>query len=312
SVELFGQPIEKFKDWHKIGYVSQKSNAFNRGFPATVFEVVSMGLTTKIGYFKFFKQKHKEKVKHALKQVDMLEYMHQNIGDLSGGQQQRVFIARALVSNPEFLILDEPTVGIDQKNIKIFYELLHDLHRNKGITLLLVTHDVGTMTQHVDQVCCLNKKLHFHGDTDKYNALTDTELSNLYSHPVNLVQHTHQYGSAYMLQDILQLDFLRNTFFTGILIGIIAPLLGSFIVVRRLSLLADALSHVTLAGIAFGLLIEKRFAIPLITPFYGGLGFSVIGSLLIEKLRSVYKAYQELGIPIILSGGVGLSVIFIS
>lgn len=115
-----------------------------------------------------------------------------------------------------------------------------------------------------------------------------------------------------MLQDILQLDFLRNTFFTGILIGIIAPLLGSFIVVRRLSLLADALSHVTLAGIAFGLLIEKRFAIPLITPFYGGLGFSVIGSLLIEKLRSVYKAYQELGIPIILSGGVGLSVIFIS
>jgi len=115
-----------------------------------------------------------------------------------------------------------------------------------------------------------------------------------------------------MLQDILQLDFLRNTFFTGILIGIIAPLLGSFIVVRRLSLLADALSHVTLAGIAFGLLLEKRFAIPLITPFYGGLGFSVIGSLLIEKLRSVYKAYQELGIPIILSGGVGLSVIFIS
>lgn len=192
SVELFGQPIEKFKDWHKIGYVSQKSNAFNRGFPATVFEVVSMGLTAKIGYFKFFKQKHKEKVKHALKQVDMLEYMHQNIGDLSGGQQQRVFIARALVSNPEFLILDEPTVGIDQKNIKIFYELLHDLHRNKGITLLLVTHDVGTMTQHVDQVCCLNKKLHFHGDTDKYNALTDTELSNLYGHPVNLVQHNHQ------------------------------------------------------------------------------------------------------------------------
>src|SRR5699024_4892922 len=115
-----------------------------------------------------------------------------------------------------------------------------------------------------------------------------------------------------MLQDILQLDFLRNTFFTGILIGIIAPLLGSFIVVRSLSLLADSLFHVTLACIAFGLLLEKRFAIPLITTFYGCLWFSVIGSLLIEKLRSVYKAYQELGIPIILSGGVGLSVIFIS
>jgi zinc transport system permease protein len=114
-----------------------------------------------------------------------------------------------------------------------------------------------------------------------------------------------------MLADFLEYDFLRNTFFTGILIGIIAPLLGTFIVVRRLSLLADALSHVTLAGIAFGLLMEKKFAI-MLSPLYSGMAFSVIGSILIEKLRGVYKAYQEIAIPIILSGGVGLSVIFIS
>lgn len=115
-----------------------------------------------------------------------------------------------------------------------------------------------------------------------------------------------------MIADFLEFDFLRNTFLTGILIGLIAPLLGAFIVVRRLSLIADALSHVTLAGIAFGLLIEKKFATTIITPFYGGMAFSVIGSFFIEKLRGVYKAYQELAIPIILSGGVGLSVIFIS
>lgn len=115
-----------------------------------------------------------------------------------------------------------------------------------------------------------------------------------------------------MLADLLEFDFLRNTFFTGILIGIIAPLLGTFIVVRRLSLIADALSHVTLAGIAFGLLLEKNFSHVWLTPFYGGISFSLIGSVLIEKLRSVYKAYQEIGIPIILSGGVGLSVVFIS
>lgn len=114
-----------------------------------------------------------------------------------------------------------------------------------------------------------------------------------------------------MLADIIQFDFLRNTFLTGILIGIIAPLLGSFLVVRRLSLLADSLSHVTLAGIAFGLLLEKIIMVP-INPLYSGMGFSVIGAILIEKLRSVYTAYQEIGIPIILSGGVGLSVIFIS
>jgi len=114
-----------------------------------------------------------------------------------------------------------------------------------------------------------------------------------------------------MLTDIIQFDFLRHTFLTGLLIGIIAPLLGAFLVVRRLSLLADALSHVTLAGIAFGLFIEKQLIFPL-SPLYSGMGFSVIGAILIEKLRSVYKAYQEIGIPIILSGGVGLSVIFIS
>lgn len=115
-----------------------------------------------------------------------------------------------------------------------------------------------------------------------------------------------------MLADFFEYDFLRHTFLTGILIGLIAPLLGTFIVVRRLSLMADALSHVTLAGIAFGLFLEKKFAIAWITPFYGGMIFSVIGSILIEKLRGVYKAFQELAIPIILSGGVGLSVIFIS
>lgn len=115
-----------------------------------------------------------------------------------------------------------------------------------------------------------------------------------------------------MLADFIQYDFLRNTFLTGLLIGIIAPLLGTFIVVRRLSLIADALSHVTLAGIAFGLLIEKKFAAGLITPLYSGMAFSVVGSIFIEKLRGVYQAYQELAIPIILSGGVGLSVIFIS
>ncbi|WP_188454048.1 metal ABC transporter permease [Virgibacillus oceani] len=115
-----------------------------------------------------------------------------------------------------------------------------------------------------------------------------------------------------MLADIIEYDFLRNTFLTGLLIGIIAPLLGTFIVVRRLSLIADALSHVTLAGIAFGLLLEKKFAATIVTPLYGGMAFSVIGSIFIEKLRGVYKAYEELAIPIILSGGVGLSLIFIS
>lgn len=116
-----------------------------------------------------------------------------------------------------------------------------------------------------------------------------------------------------MLSDIFQYEFLQNAFLSGLLIGLIAPLLGVFIVVRRLSLIADALSHVTLAGIAASLLLEKKLGLSQpINPIYMGMTFSVIGSLFIERLRTVYKHYQELAIPIILSGGIGLGVIFIS
>src|SRR3954452_9124429 len=108
-----------------------------------------------------------------------------------------------------------------------------------------------------------------------------------------------------MIDAILQYEFLQNAFLTGIIIGTLAPLLGVFVVVRRLSLIADALSHVTLAGIAFSLLLEKKLGIFAgLNPLYMGMSFSVVGALFIERLRNVYKHYQELAIPIILSGGI--------
>ncbi|AMX82875.1 metal ABC transporter permease [Geobacillus subterraneus] len=115
-----------------------------------------------------------------------------------------------------------------------------------------------------------------------------------------------------MWEAIWQYEFLRNAFLAGILTGFAAPLLGVFIVVRRLSLIADALSHVTLAGIAAGLLLGSAVPAAGWNPLYIGMGFSVAGSLLIEKLRAVYRHYEELAIPIILSAGIGLSVILIS
>src|SRR5699024_6803469 len=116
---------------------------------------------------------------------------------------------------------------------------------------------------------------------------------------MDILLHDHFCWRKIMLTHFIEFDFLRHTFYTGLLIGLIAPLLGTFLVVRRLSLLADALSHVTLAGIAFGLFLEKMLLFPF-SPLYAGMAFSVIGSVLIEKLRNVYQSYQEIGIPIIL------------
>lgn len=116
-----------------------------------------------------------------------------------------------------------------------------------------------------------------------------------------------------LIAAIYEYEFLQNTFITGLLIGLIAPLLGTFLVVRRLSLIADALSHVTLSGIAASLYLSKTTALFAgFNPLFFGMGFSVIGSILIERLRTVYSHYQELAIPIILSGGIGVGVIFIS
>lgn len=116
-----------------------------------------------------------------------------------------------------------------------------------------------------------------------------------------------------MIESILRFEFLQNAFAAGIIIGVIAPLLGVFIVVRRLSLISDALSHVTLSGIAFSLLLGKYFPFfYTLNPLYMGIAFSVTGALFIEKLRTVYKQYQDLAVPIILSTGIGLSAIFVS
>lgn len=116
-----------------------------------------------------------------------------------------------------------------------------------------------------------------------------------------------------MLADWWQYDFLRYALLSGLIIGLICPILGTFLIVRRLSMMADGLSHVTLSGVAAGMLISKKVAFfSAVNPLFFGMLFSVIGSLIIERLRKVYKAYQDLAIPIILSSGLGLFTVLVS
>lgn len=116
-----------------------------------------------------------------------------------------------------------------------------------------------------------------------------------------------------MIEALLNFDFMRYSLLSGLLIGFIAPLIGAFIVVKRLSLIADALSHVTLGGISFGMfIITIAPVLTFINPIWFGILFAVIGAILIEKLRTSYSNYQEIAIPIIMSTGIALSAIFIS
>ncbi|HJV46464.1 MAG TPA: metal ABC transporter ATP-binding protein [Bacillota bacterium] len=191
EVKLFKQPVKSFKEWHKIGYVSQKANSFNSGFPATVYEVVSMGLYGKLGLWRRLSKWDKERIHEAIEEVGLSDFHSRNIGQLSGGQQQRAFIARALVSNPELLILDEPTVGVDTESVERFYQLLGKLHTKHDMTMLLVTHDIGMMTQYVGKVACLNKHIHFHGNPAEFQLLQSSILEKTYGSQMNLVEHHH-------------------------------------------------------------------------------------------------------------------------
>ncbi|MGR3765050.1 metal ABC transporter ATP-binding protein [Rossellomorea sp. NS-SX7] len=191
KIELFGTPQQKFKEWDRIGFVSQKANSFNTGFPATVFEVVASGLAKKAGLFKRISSKYRKDIQDAIESVGMTPFTGRNIGELSGGQQQRVFIARALVSRPDVLILDEPTVGVDSKNVQNFYDMLDHLNKDLGITLLLVTHDIGSISSKVTHVACLNKHLHFHGRTEEFENLKEGEMSSFYGHDVHFLNHEH-------------------------------------------------------------------------------------------------------------------------
>lgn len=139
KVQLMGQDSEKYIRSGKLGYVSQNGTYANQNFPATVEEIVMANLYRQIGRFRFPGKAHKQQVQEALKKLQMESFGKSMIGELSGGQQQRVMLARALVVQPEILILDEPTTGIDMKSMKQLYQILQELNQ-EGLTILMVTH----------------------------------------------------------------------------------------------------------------------------------------------------------------------------
>ncbi len=167
-IYLFGQDVHHFKEWWRIGYVPQRATYHvDQVFPVSVKEVVEMGRLSRKKFPRFLSREDEEAVLEALRKVEMESYINRRISQLSGGQQQRVFIARAIVSQPEILLLDEPTTGIDAATQERFYDMLAELN-TQGLTIVIVTHDIGIVNRHVRQVACLNRKLIYHGTHEEF------------------------------------------------------------------------------------------------------------------------------------------------
>jgi zinc transport system ATP-binding protein len=151
-----------------IGYLPQKMVMDDRSFPATVNEIVSIGLIGKKRFPKFFFHKDYEKIERILKKLKIDHLKDRRIGDLSGGQLQRVLLARAMVDSPQILILDEPTSALDPKIRDEFYEIINHLNQEDGVTVLLVSHDVGSVGKYTKKMLYLDGRLVFFGTYDEF------------------------------------------------------------------------------------------------------------------------------------------------
>jgi len=166
----------------KIGYLPQ-INPIDKRFPISVFEVISSGLAGEKPLFKDFTAQQKENVNELIIKMGLEDFSKRAIGELSGGQLQRALLARAIVSRPRLLILDEPNTYVDKKFESRFYEILGEISDNTAV--ILVSHDIGTLLPMVKNVACVNETLHYHPGT----AVSDEWLSNTYACPIEIVGH---------------------------------------------------------------------------------------------------------------------------
>lgn len=187
SIKIFGQEIEKYRDYDKIGYIPQKVGSIGLDFPATVQEVVASN------YHKRTEETEKMALKRVFDLTEIDDLASKHLSELSGGQLQRVFIARSLINNPEILIFDEPTVGVDKENQINFYTFLKRANKELGITILFVTHDLETISEQATKILCINEGvfedvdsvLHFHD----HHHLHDTEYAK--NTILDKVHHVH-------------------------------------------------------------------------------------------------------------------------
>lgn len=181
-IRIFGMEPEAARA--RMGYLPQKT-IFDQNFPIKILEVVQMGRFGRTGLFRRYGPADRNAAYCALEAVGMEDRADREIGALSGGEQQRVFVARSLVSDPELLLLDEPTAGVDSSQQTEFYELLCHLNQDMGIAIVLVSHDITAISKYVGKIACLNQRLYYHGSKE----LTNEDIEKAYGCPVEMIAH---------------------------------------------------------------------------------------------------------------------------
>jgi zinc transport system ATP-binding protein len=180
TVRLLGKPVREGRKY--VGYVPQGVE-FDHDFPINVWQVVQMGRLGKRGLVRRYRSEDDDVVAEALRSVDMLNQRNRPLGELSGGQRQRVYIARALATEAQVLLLDEPATSVDPQVSASIYELLQEL--NQEMAILMVTHDMAVVSAYIKSVGCLNRRLFYHGD----EKLTSEILEEAYQCPVEMIAH---------------------------------------------------------------------------------------------------------------------------
>ena len=190
TAALFGVKLSSFSDWQRVGYLPQSLHLVNPVFPATVHETVGLGLLSRKRFPKSLNRIDKGIIDDTLYELGIYDLKRNLIGELSGGQLQRVLLARAIVNDPELLILDEPTAALDPETRERFYTMIADINRTRGVTVLLVTHDSGAIGQHASKMLYLDKNILFFGSFDEF--CLSPEMSSLFGeHSQHLMCHRH-------------------------------------------------------------------------------------------------------------------------
>lgn len=190
NVELFGTPLLRFKEWRRVGYLPQRLKFFNPNFPATVEEIVGLGLLAGKRLPRKLSREDDAAVEKTLAFMGITEIRKRSIGELSGGQQQRVLLARAIVGGPELLILDEPTTALDPESREKFYLLLQELNRDLGTTVILVTHDTWSIGKYANRFLYVDKRIIFDGTFDDF--CQSEEMTGFFGeHAQHIICHRH-------------------------------------------------------------------------------------------------------------------------